>query len=111
MIDVGGLLGIGERQVAVDMPSTGFVSDDATPEELSHYFLVSNASRVIVEAVPEYANYRVTDTAVTEASDSMKLKNLVATDDTRRDPMVREGYPPATPEQMTTKMMTGGHCL
>lgn len=112
LVDVGGFLGMGERQVAVDMPSIKFVADDATPEELSDYFLVTNATRVLVEAAPEYAGRRVTETAAMETSKSMDPATPAATSDTMtapmgREPMVREGYTPATPEQMTTEMLTG----
>lgn len=107
LIDVGGFLGIGERQVAVDMPSIRFVADDATAEALSDYFLVTNASRVLVEAAPEYTDTRVQDTAAMETSKTMDTTNPAATPETVREPMMRDGYAPATPEQMTTEMLTG----
>jgi sporulation protein YlmC with PRC-barrel domain len=107
LVDVGGFLGMGERQVAVDMPAIRFVADDATPEELSDYFLVTNASRVLIEAAPEYTDSRMTDTAAMETSKSMDPANPAATADTMREPMLRDGYSPATPEQMTTEMLTG----
>jgi sporulation protein YlmC with PRC-barrel domain len=101
LIDVGGFLGMGERQVAVDMPSIRFIADDATPEDLSDYFLVTNASRVLVEAAPEY-NY-----ADTKTVGEMDSTGTMATPDTMNAPLMREGYAPATPEQMTTEKLTG----
>lgn len=107
LVDVGGFLGMGERQVAVDMPSISFVADDATPEDLSDYFLVTNASRVLIEAAPEYNYNRVEDTAAMETSKNMDAANPAVTPGTVREPMMRDGYAPATPEQMTTEMLTG----
>lgn len=54
LVDIGGFLGIGERQVAVDMSAIRFVADTATPEDESDFFLVMNASRANFEEAPEY---------------------------------------------------------
>ncbi|MGL4311649.1 MAG: PRC-barrel domain-containing protein [Paracoccaceae bacterium] len=54
LIDIGGFLGIGERQVAVSMTGLHFVSDSATAENLDDYFLVLNASRSVLEGAPAY---------------------------------------------------------
>jgi sporulation protein YlmC with PRC-barrel domain len=89
------------------MTAIRFIADDATPEDLSDYFLVTNASRVLVEEAPEYKYDRMADTAAMETSKSMEETNPMATPGTMREPMVREGYAPATPEQMTTEMLTG----
>ncbi len=55
LVDIGGFLGIGERQVAVDMSALRFVGDDATPDDEGDYFLVMNATRANLEGAPEYA--------------------------------------------------------
>ncbi len=99
LIDVGGFLGMGERQVAVDMTSVRFISDEATPEDLSDYFLVTNASRVLVEAAPEYTN----DAKMGE----MDSTNTMATPNTMNAPLMRDGYSAAAPADMTTEMLTG----
>jgi sporulation protein YlmC with PRC-barrel domain len=99
LIDVGGFLGMGERQVAVDMTSVRFISDEATPEDLSDYFLVTNASRVLVEAAPEYTN----DAKMGE----MDSTNTMATPATTKAPLMRDGYTSAAPADMTTEMLTG----
>ena len=54
LVDIGGFLGIGERQVAVDMSSIRFVSDSATAEDLDDFFLVMNADRSALEGAPAY---------------------------------------------------------
>ncbi|MGV8950398.1 MAG: PRC-barrel domain-containing protein [Cypionkella sp.] len=63
LVDIGGFLGIGERQVAVGMNSLKFVADSATPQDLSDYFLVLNASRSVIEGAPAYERSTMTETA------------------------------------------------
>lgn len=53
LVDVGGFLGIGERQVAVDMGALRFVSDSAT--DADDWFLVMTADRAALEGAPEWA--------------------------------------------------------
>jgi hypothetical protein len=52
LVDIGGFLGIGERQVAVDMSALKIVQDDAT--DADDWFLVMNADRATLDAAPEY---------------------------------------------------------
>lgn len=54
LVDIGGFLGIGERQVAVSMDQIKFVSDSATADNQGDYFLVMNATKADLEAAPEY---------------------------------------------------------
>lgn len=54
LVDVGGFLGIGERQVAMDMSNVKFVSDGATEDE-HDFFLVIPASRADLEGAPEFS--------------------------------------------------------
>lgn len=54
LVDVGGFLGMGERQVAVGMENIQFVSDSATGDNMNDYFLVINADRTALEGAPEY---------------------------------------------------------
>ncbi|MFC3616020.1 PRC-barrel domain-containing protein [Lutimaribacter marinistellae] len=53
LVDIGGFLGIGERQVALNMNQVRFVSDSAT-EEADDYFLVIPAQAASFEDAPEY---------------------------------------------------------
>jgi chemotaxis protein histidine kinase CheA len=54
LVDIGGFLGIGERQVAVNMNAIKFVADDATEGDDSDYFLVMNGTKESFENAPEY---------------------------------------------------------
>ena len=55
LVDIGGFLGIGERQVAVNMDAIKFVSDSETADDEGDYFLVMNGTRANFEDAPEYA--------------------------------------------------------
>jgi sporulation protein YlmC with PRC-barrel domain len=70
LVDIGGFLGMGERQVAVGMENIRFVSDSATAEDLSDFFLVINADRTLIEGAPEYMRTGAmsTDGAVTDTA-------------------------------------------
>ncbi|MCB1339746.1 MAG: PRC-barrel domain-containing protein [Pseudooceanicola sp.] len=70
LVDIGGFLGIGERQVAVDMSAIKFVADDATAEDLGDYFLVMNASRANFEEAPEYSWEKTEATMETKAAEA-----------------------------------------
>jgi hypothetical protein len=52
LVDIGGFLGIGERQVAVDMSALKVVQDDATDQD--DWFLVLQADRATLDAAPEW---------------------------------------------------------
>ncbi|AHC99476.1 PRC-barrel domain-containing protein [Leisingera methylohalidivorans] len=54
LVDIGGFLGMGENQVAVEMDSIRFVSDGATADDDSDFFLVLNAPRERLEEAPAY---------------------------------------------------------
>ncbi|MFZ1728179.1 MAG: PRC-barrel domain-containing protein [Albidovulum sp.] len=98
LIDVGGFLGMGEHQIAVEMTSIRFVADDATPDDLSDYFLVTNAPRALLEAAPEYS-WGHTD----ETGTSTKMVDNKA----MLDPIMRDGFANVPPQDMTTEMLTG----
>ena len=51
LVDVGGFLGIGERQVAVRMDAVTFVQDS---DDQGSFFLVVDADRSMIENAPEY---------------------------------------------------------
>lgn len=58
LVDIGGFLGMGERQIAVDMEAIRFVSDSATADDENDYFLVMSAARGNFEEAPEYTPLR-----------------------------------------------------
>ena len=51
LIDIGGFLGIGEKQIAVSMDSLTFVSDG---EDSNDYFIVVNSTSEALENAPEF---------------------------------------------------------
>jgi len=51
VIGVGGFLGIGEKDVAVDMEQIRFISDGENPND---YFLVFTSSRATLESAPDW---------------------------------------------------------
>ncbi|MEX3013954.1 PRC-barrel domain-containing protein [Gymnodinialimonas hymeniacidonis] len=98
IVDVGGFLGIGEREVAIDMSQLQFVSDG---EDADEYFIVVRASVAGVEDAPEYRGTNVdmeADADMRDADDRMRLTAPAVT---------REGYEPADIEQLTSEMLTG----
>lgn len=52
LVDIGGFLGMGERQVAVDMSALKIVQDDAT--DADDWFLVLQTDRATLEGAPAY---------------------------------------------------------
>lgn len=65
LVDIGGFLGIGERQIAMDMTNIRFVSDSAT-EAADDFFLVIPAARADFEAAPAYSRANMPDSVVAD---------------------------------------------
>ncbi|MCB2117001.1 MAG: PRC-barrel domain-containing protein [Rhodobacteraceae bacterium] len=129
LVDIGGFLGIGERQVAVDMKSIRFVADSATPEDESDYFLVMNASRAAFEEAPAYSwthsamqETKAAGEAVAEAAGDAGSSVKEAASDTAaavadtaeaagdamtREHTARDGYETPPEADITTEMLTG----
>lgn len=63
LVDIGGFLGMGERQVAVQMTSLNVLRDDATGDDPDDFFLVLNANRGVLEGAPVYGDAAMTDAA------------------------------------------------
>ena len=84
MVDIGGFLGMGERQVAVSMEAIQFVSDAGTGDNDNDFFLVMNAGRATLEGAPEYTMSGMTDmdAADTMAQDDAAAADATATTDT-----------------------------
>ena len=80
LIDIGGFLGIGERQVAVNLDQVKFVSDSST-EDGADFFLVLNADPATLGDAPAFGaeesaeapatDMAATDEPTTEADDNM----------------------------------------
>lgn len=96
LVDIGGFLGMGERQVAVGMEAIKFVSDSATADKPDDFFLVMSAKRADLEAAPPY----MMNTEVAPATDAMAAGSA-------RQPMVRDGYVAADASMLTSEKLTG----
>ena len=135
LVDIGGFLGMGERQVAVNMSSIKFVSDGSTADAAEDFFLVLNANRATLEGAPAYmmdADAAATDAAA-PAADAAAADTTVAADanatapaadatvaadadatvaatDTpmaERTAIVREGYGAMDMKDLTAEKLTG----
>jgi sporulation protein YlmC with PRC-barrel domain len=108
LVDIGGFLGIGERQIAVDMSAIRFVADDATVEDLSDYFLVMNAPRTMLQVAPAYDWHH--DAATTPES-GMQTPGAASTDTvtdmSTPEPIMRDGYDVANDADLNAEMLTG----
>ena len=76
LVDIGGFLGMGERQVALGMENIRFVSDSATAEDVNDFFLVVSADRAILEGAPEYMR----NSAMPAATDGAMAESAMAAD-------------------------------
>ena len=80
LVDIGGFLGIGERQVAMDMDDIRFVSDSGT-DAADDFFLVIPAAVADLEAAPAY------DGALTDDAMSMPQADTAMAEDGAMAPM------------------------
>ena len=123
LVDIGGFLGMGERQVAVDMAALKFVQDDAT--DADDWFLVMQADRATLDAAPEWV-VPGADTQA-DATDKGGLENVpvvneaisdpAATDDTAATTTAEvqadgtmtlpEGYSAVPADTLTAELLTG----
>ena len=65
LVDIGGFLGMGERQVAVNLDQIQFVSDNAT-EQPEDFYLVLNADPATLEEAPEFKVERTAERAAAD---------------------------------------------
>ena len=112
LVDIGGFLGMGERQVALNMDQIQFVADDSTAEAAGDYFLVISASRSDLEQAPEYTfETAATGDASTEpmtdqeVADEQQVASEATTEEQPTEEMA-EGTD-ATAEQPTEEMAEG----
>lgn len=108
LVDIGGFLGMGERQVAVNMSALRFISDDSTEDDPDDYFLVMTAADVNIQQAPEYqpmsrsiadAGHTAGEATMPETTPGMGVGGA--------DPFMREGYSPAEREVLTAERLTG----
>jgi len=107
---VGGFVGIGEKDVAVDMSKLRFVSDGEQPDE---FFVVVKASAVDVENAPSYGDTRKdTDMSESESMSESNDKDMAAKSGENRQLMSApevelDGYMSVQNDDLTAEEMTG----
>lgn len=117
LVDVGGFLGIGERQVAVSMPQVRFVSDSSTTDNANDFFLVVQAPRAMIEGAPAYSMNetpmdarKATDTGM-DTAEAMPMTtdagNATAMDDMKAPVMAVEGYNSVDLATLTAENLIG----
>lgn len=115
LVDIGGFLRMGERQVAVDMQSIRFIADSATANDESDFFLVMNAPRTSLEQAPEYSwEHDASDVAENTAEVAAEMARAAgenveeAVDSvTAGMPITRDGYVTAEEADLNAEMLTG----
>lgn len=110
LVDIGGFLGIGERQVAVDMAALRFVQDDAT--DADDWFLVLQADRGTLDAAPEWlVPDAETRADATHGMEDVPVVNEAIGDQAEVAPetstTLPEGYAAIAPEALTAEQLTG----
>ena len=119
LVDIGGFLGIGENQVAVDMDAIRFVSDSATADDEGDFFLVMNAPRDVFEQAPTYETSgamhmdeapAAAETEVASETDPVTAEETEMAADAPVGgvvPIERDGYVAAEEVDLTTERLTG----
>ena len=110
LVDIGGFLGIGERQVAVDMAALRFVQDNATNAD--DWFLVLQADRAMLDSAPEWAMPGgETRADATHGMEDVPVVNEAIGEQTATAPdtarTLPEGYAAVAPETLTAEQLTG----
>ena len=110
LVDIGGFLGAGERQVAVDMSAIRFVSDGATGDNVEDFFLVMNAPRSMFEEAPEYGmrGTMADDAMTTATTDAQPVQDGAATTDAATAAATAAAAAAATAAAAGTQPMTDG---
>ncbi len=83
LVDIGGFLGMGERQVAVDMAALKVVQDDAT--DADDWFLVLQTNRAGLEGAPEYMMPGAATKADATDADKDGMENIPAVNEALGD--------------------------
>lgn len=109
IVGVGGFIGVGEKDVAIDMSQLKFISEEGDSDD---FFLVVNASATGVEDAPEYQSEQKPHAAPKVGTDASTKTNASA-DSTGDRPMLmrpaveRDGYVTARIEDLTAEDLTG----
>lgn len=103
LVDIGGFLGMGERQVAVNMNAIKFVSDDGSADDPDDFFLVMTSSDAMLKDAPAYERMHAMKAA--DGTAAAPMAAAPAADGTMG--VVRDGYMAAEPEVLTAERLTG----
>ncbi|WP_022704990.1 PRC-barrel domain-containing protein [Pseudorhodobacter ferrugineus] len=103
LVDIGGFLGMGERQTAVDMTALRFVYDDATADNPEDWFVVMNANRAMIETAPEWTRTAMYGTGMATTTAPM------AADGTPASNAERDGYVLVPAAEITSEALTGAN--
>ncbi len=106
LVDIGGFLGMGERQVAVSMDAIKFVSDTSTNDAPEDFFLVMTAARADLEAAPDYMMGDIGQ-ATGETMADPAAATVNAEETPMREPIARDGYMAAEADYLTAEKLTG----
>ncbi len=112
LVDIGGFLGMGERQVAVAMTALRFANDSSTADNADDWFLVMQADRATLEGAPAW-NSAMTDGVTTgEATTDGTMATdgtvtATAPDATSGMSSSREGYTTVAATEITSDMLDG----
>lgn len=93
LVDIGGFLGMGERQVAVAMTSLRFANDSSTTDNMNDWFLVMQADRATLEGAPAWQ---------TSMTDGAAVNGTMTDANTSR-----EGYTAVAATEITSDMLDG----
>ncbi len=109
LVDIGGFLGMGERQVAVDMTALRFVGDGATADNADDWFLVMNAGQDILESAPEWSMSMndATDELAPEGTATATAEGDATATMPATDGMMRDGYTTMAGSDLTADMLQG----
>mgnify|MGYP000147277345 CR=1 FL=1 len=139
LVDIGGFLGMGERQVAVAMSSLRVTDDASTGNDPDDWFLVMQADRATLEGAPDW-NMSMNDGAVVDgtatatggisdntATATGGISDTAATDGTATTATgtgaadapastgtgstVRDGYSTLAATELTSEMLDGATVL
>jgi len=102
IVGVGGFLGIGEKDVAVNMGDLRFVNEEG---ETDDFFLVINATKVGVQDAPAYEYNQLTNT-MGDAGDMDADSAMITGPD-----MILDGYAQVMPDDLTTEELTGARVM
>lgn len=107
IVGVGGFIGVGERDVAIDMSQLKFVSEEGDSDD---FFLVVNASTAGVEEAPEYMSNRQDasmESGTTTAATDVPMATATDRPMLNQPAVERDGYTPVAVDEMTAEDLTG----